>query len=303
MIELFYRWYIFLTERNIVGRRIIYKVMKLFVNVVYPHTVRFHKNCGIDSSSDVIISLTSFPARIETVYITIDTLLCQNKKPYKVILYLAESQFPKKEEELPKSLLQLKQRGLEIKFCDDIRSHKKYYYAMQDYPNKIVVTTDDDMFYSTTFLEQLYNKHKEYPDAVVCNWGHEILFDIDGKFMPYLKWKGGVSGHTTPSYTLCPVGAEGVLYPPNCVDATLFDKQAFTSLVPYADDLWLKMMSVRKETKAVRAAETAIPYFNIISAQQVTLQKMNISQNKNDTQLQGILNQYPDIMCRFREGE
>lgn len=303
MIELFYKWYIYLVNANIPGHIYIYKIMKLIVNLFYPLTIPYHHKCGIDESSDIIVSLTSFPARIKTASITIDTLLRQTMRPRKVILYLAKSQFVDGEKNLPKELLKLKNRGLEIKFCDDIRSHKKYYYSMQEYLNQIVITTDDDMFYSSHFIEQLYNKHLEYPNAVVCNWGHEIQFDEKGNLKPYLKWKGGVSGHTTPTITLSPVGAEGILYPPQCVDCEIFNKEAIGELIPYADDLWLKMMCVRKNTKAVRAVETAIPYFNIISAQEFTLQKMNITENKNDVQLAAILQEYPDILKRLRENE
>lgn len=303
MIEFFYRWYIALTKQKVPGRELIYKFMKLFVNVVYPWTVWMHRGCGVDKNSDVILSVTSFPARIKTVYITIDTLLCQTMKPNKVILYLADSQFPNREKDLPGALVKMRERGLEIKFCDDLRSHKKYYYAMLQHPDKVVITTDDDMYYSSHFVAQLYAKHQEYPNAVVCNWGHEIQFDEKGEIKPYLKWKGGVSGHTKPSMLLSPVGAEGVLYPSQCADAALFDKTAFRKLVPYADDLWLKMMCVRKDTRAVRAIEIAIPYFNIASAQKFTLQKMNVTENMNDSQLHAIFDAYPEILEKLKAGE
>ena len=70
-----------------------------------------------------IVSFTSFPARIEDIWITIETLLRQSFKPDKIILWLAEEQFPDKK--LPESLIKLTERGLSIEYCEDLRSHKK----------------------------------------------------------------------------------------------------------------------------------------------------------------------------------
>ena len=74
----------------------------------------------------IIISLTSFPKRIDIVWITIESILRQSQKPDEIILWLAEEQF-QGIDSLPKSLLELMERGLTIRFCDDLRSHKKYY--------------------------------------------------------------------------------------------------------------------------------------------------------------------------------
>lgn len=76
------------------------------------------------------MSLTSYPKRINVVWITIETLLQQTVKPDEVILWLADSQF-KEIEELPEELKVLQKRGLIIRFCDDLKSHKKYFYTMR----------------------------------------------------------------------------------------------------------------------------------------------------------------------------
>lgn len=71
---------------------------------------------GIESAPPpiLIISLTSFPARISTLHITISSLLCQTKKPNMIILQLSEDEFPNKENDLPENLLKLKEFGLTI---------------------------------------------------------------------------------------------------------------------------------------------------------------------------------------------
>ena len=48
----------------------------------------------------LIVSLTSFPERINLAHITISTLLNQSLEPDKIILWLAEEQFFQKENDL-----------------------------------------------------------------------------------------------------------------------------------------------------------------------------------------------------------
>lgn len=301
MIDFFYKKIEKLRASGCGYYSIYYKIAKLIVNVLYPLTIPFHKDIGVvDGTSNIEISLTSFPTRIDTVYITIDTLLRQTVKPSRITLWLADEQFPNKK--IPKNLERLKERGLTVSFCVDLRSHKKYYGSMKSNPDSIVITVDDDMFYDKHLVERLMKKHSEYPDAVVCNWGHVIRFCEDKKLAKYNEWEGGVSGYTNPSMLLVPVGAEAVLYPPHCIDENVFNVNDIKTLVPYADDLWLKMMCVKKGTKAVRASEQAFPYFNIIISQRVTLQTVNVESNQNDNQLNAILDKYPEVLERLQTG-
>ena len=66
------------------------------------------KNCYLNKAERtplIIASLTTFPQRINIVSETIKTILAQSIKPDKVILWLAEEQFPQKETELPERSL------------------------------------------------------------------------------------------------------------------------------------------------------------------------------------------------------
>ena len=80
----------------------------------------------------IIVSLTSFPARIDCVEYSVKSLMMQDYKPDRIILWLSNLQF-KSEGELPDTLLVLKDKGLEIKFCnDDLRGHKKYFELIKN---------------------------------------------------------------------------------------------------------------------------------------------------------------------------
>lgn len=55
----------------------------------------------------VIISLTTFPARIQDAEKTILSLLNQECKPDNILLWLAVEQFPNMEEDIPNNILEL----------------------------------------------------------------------------------------------------------------------------------------------------------------------------------------------------
>ncbi len=93
MIAKFYSSVQHLKENNRDVWRYLYKVNKLIVNICYPITQLLNSSIGVDESSDVVVSLTTYPARIKTVWVTIASLLGQSHKPRKVILYLSRAQF------------------------------------------------------------------------------------------------------------------------------------------------------------------------------------------------------------------
>ena len=92
----------------------------------------------------LIVSLTSFPQRMYDVHYCLYSLLTQQLKPDKLILWLAESQFPNKEKDIPQKVLSLKENGLEIRWCEDMGAYKKLLPSLKEYPDDIIVTADDD---------------------------------------------------------------------------------------------------------------------------------------------------------------
>ena len=136
----------------------------------------------------IIVSLTTYPARIDKVNRAIKTLLTQSTKPDRVILWLAESQFPNKEADLPKKLLKLCKYGLEIKWCEDLKSYKKLIPTIVKYPNDVVITVDDDLLYDKHMIEKLYNSYLKHPQCISCLRAHLMTFINDGTLRPYNEW-------------------------------------------------------------------------------------------------------------------
>lgn len=199
----------------------------------------------------IIVSLTSYPGRIAVVHEVIKTLLIQNMKPDRIILWLSQDEFAGKEKDLPGELLELIHFGLTICWCDDLKSHKKYFYAMQEFPDDIIITVDDDAYYSPRLTETLYKSFLKYPNAVSCSRANRIVIDKNGNTF-YDQWEKDYRECCNEEMIdLLPVGVGGVLYPPRCLPKETFDREKIWNICPCQDDLWLKAMELKSNIPAV----------------------------------------------------
>lgn len=278
--------------------RLVYKINKALVNLLFPLTGRWNRDCGVDAESRIIVSLTSYPARIKSVWLTAASLLQQTMRPNKVVLWLAEEQFPGYE--IPDSLKRLQKRGLEIRFCEDLKPHKKYFYALQEYSDYYIITADDDIFYPEDHIERLWKGHEKYRNAIVCHWSHRIDFDEQGRFIPYNDWID--NGEEMPSFATLAVGCNGILYPPGCLPGETFDRDKIIELSLNTDDIWLKCMEVLNGWKAVNCNETPLVYFNILSTRNTGLWRNNLGESRNnDIIWSRLMKNYPEVRNRLIE--
>ena len=112
----------------------------------------------------IVVTMTSFPARFKTIHLAIKSIMAQTIKPDKIILYLDENV---DDAQITEKMRKLKEYGLEIKKRPvDMKVHKKYYYAMKEYPDAIIVTADDDCMYRKGLISTLLETHKKYPQTV-----------------------------------------------------------------------------------------------------------------------------------------
>lgn len=199
----------------------------------------------------VIVSLTTIPARIDKVWMTIESLLRQKEKPDKILLWLAEDEF--RETPIPKTLRMQEKRGLEIRYCNNLKSYKKFYYSMLEFPDDYVLTVDDDSIYSERMLREMLAVSNMYPNCIVCNRSHRIRSDKQGVF-EYLRWhsyddRRNISD--VPSYQNFFTGNGGVLFPVRLLDKSIFDHETFMKIAPTADDAWLNFAAWESKVKIV----------------------------------------------------
>ncbi len=288
MIQFLYNYYLTrlnIDKKNNISKRLewyLYRYLKSALVIYYGHLS--NKKIGIDENSNVVVSLTSFPARIHLVELAIKSILNQTYKPLKVILWLGKEKFPKKEEELPESLLNLTKKGLEIEFCEDLKPHTKYFYAFKKYPNNLIVTVDDDIFYPNKMLEKLSELYKKYPNCVIANRVREIKV-TNGQFEVYRNWKINGIGHSNPSKKLLATGVGGVMYLPNMFKSCLLNVENLRRLAYITDDIWLKANGMNSQISVVFTNYFMKSFMEIPKSQKENLHALNVFEGNNDLQI------------------
>lgn len=267
-----------------VVKRLYYFILKVRGYLRYYFYKMFIPKNGISSgdgrSSKIIVTMTSFTPRLKTVDVCIKTLLNQTKKPDSIILYLGNDV---KESDVPLKLKMLQKYGLTIVTdCEDIRPHKKYFYAMQEFSDDIIITVDDDVLYERDLIKSLYEAHMKYPDAVICRRARRITRDDLGELLPYSKWPVVKCPSLTPSMEYISTGVGGALYPPYAVSYRAFDIDSIKKYCLNADDIWLKANEVLNGTLTYCIKTRFINPFQIPNTAESSLRRTNIVQNQND---------------------
>lgn len=234
----------------------------------------------------VVVSFTSFPARINKVWMVVQCLKRQSVLPEKIILWLSRKQFPNNSD-IPENLLKEVDDLFEIRLVEeDIRSHKKFYYVMQEFPDKTFVTCDDDIFYHPDVIKHLVDGSKKYPGCVIANTARHIQYDSKGDLLPYNNWKTAKGSYDKEN--LMQIGVGGVLYPPNVLHELTLRKDLFLSLTPMADDIWLNCMARLNGSPIVKSAMKFLPL--PIENGSSSLSSINRGSSKNDEQLKSMRN-------------
>ena len=269
----------------------------------YPVLASKQKVFGLNTTEKrdekIIVSLTSFPKRINKVWICISTILRQSVKPDVVELWLSKEQFPNEEKDLPENLLELKEQGLSIFFCeDDLRSHKKYFYSMQKHPNDIVITCDDDFFYPSDMIFSLYEEYKKTGSIV----GTANTFIGKENFYSPIQWKMCTS-ETQNADNLGLYSGSATLFPPHTISGYGFDLSIIKKTCPYADDLWLTAMTYLNGKKVSSLGRLPFP-LPVKGTQEEALTKTNNSESSavnNDTQWKTILDYFSEELKEWKE--
>lgn len=266
-------------------------IIREMVNFILPHYLS-HKTLIVNQkkTDEIIVSLTSFPDRIDTIWQVIECMLRQTILPYKIILWLSNQQF-RSLDEIPQKLKELQNDCFEILFVeDDIRSHKKYQYVSKKYPNNLILLIDDDLYYPSTFVEDFYNAYlKEH--AVIAKYGC-IITHNNGKLDQYVKWPSSYDEFKSNDFFFGSGG--GVLFVPSQLYKDLTNMQLALTLCPTADDVWLNAM-VRLGGQEIYKLKSGLILPVKQKSENQSLSTINLGLDKNDEQINAINIYYYDL--------
>ncbi|WP_260483665.1 glycosyltransferase [Sphingomicrobium flavum] len=190
---------------------------------------------GLDG--ELIVSLTSYPARYDSLHLTLRSLLQQSIRPDRLILWLAHGDIAA----LSKAVTTLSSAGLQIEATDDIRSFKKLVPSLERFPEATIVTADDDLYYPPDWLRTLVNAAADAGKGMIqCHRAHRLGVDHDGKILSYAERQNDVADAAarSASHDLLFTTGAGTLFPARSLAPIVTDRSMFMRLCPHGDDLW-----------------------------------------------------------------
>lgn len=231
----------------------------------------------------VIVSLTSYPARFKYIPSVIDSILQNTLKPWKICLCI----YKEDEQHLTKEIKDLINSNIiELIIADeDLKPHCKYYYTMKKYKTHPIITIDDDLLYDKDTIKSLYRNYILKPNVVSARRVHKISYE-NGIAQGYGKWIREYTKCKTPRKDMFATGVGGVLYPPDIlhIDDLPTDK-IYKCL--YADDILLKYLEDRLGILTMWVENNKMNGTKIVEAanSERALFRLNCNKNKNSEYL------------------
>lgn len=241
---------------------------------------------GNSAEIPVCVSMTTIPSRLSKLSLVLRSLLQQTVRPEQIIVWMNDQM----QDQIPTAVTALLQHPevgklIKLQFTPLTCSHKKLIHTLDNVPNRVVVTCDDDFMYHMDWLSTLYQEHQKFPNHVVAQQIRSITRDVDGGLKPYKEWLYHMATNQDQR-TFLAIGGKGVLYPINALHSDYNNTELFMQLAPKADDLWFKAMELRQNTP-VRLCDYIVPEpIPIIGTQSFSLKKDNVDRDLNVTQWQ-----------------
>ena len=268
------------------------------VKVLYD--IRIRKNITLSPIKDdsTIVSLTSYGKRVKgSALYTIYSLLKQNVRPERVVLWLNEEEF--NNDNITSDLRFLFDYGLDVRYAKDIRSYTKIIHSLKLFPDKHIITADDDIYYTKNFVEEFVEAHRHHPKAIITGFAKDPTVDTNNQLKTYSDWPE--YHHVPASFEydkkrLVPLGWAGVFYPSHVFDEEVTNEAVFTTLCPKADDIWLYIMGLRSNAEKRILPDSRIAYYHTDLLRQYFTRDRLTATNRfggeNDVQLKALLEHY-----------
>jgi len=236
---------------------------------------------------EYVISLTSHPARFDTLDQSLKSLLEQRLIPRKIYLNIAEVDIVK----LPVAIKSLELGGiLKINPCSDLGPGKKLIPTLKAEDSLPIIVVDDDLIFETDLTLKLMIQHHLSPNSVIASRVHKIEIESDGKLSSYSKWRKNYSLYDGPASDLFATSGAGTLYKKEFFHKDVMDEATYKDLCFHTDDLWWYVQSKRVGVKTKRLPGFSV--LNFIDGTQEDGLWRSGNQDRNDPNLKALLNKY-----------
>ena len=132
-----------------------------------------------------VISLTSHPARFNTLSQSLNSLLAQRLIAKNIYLNIAQEDLGK----LPDSVKDLASSGLiKINTCENLGPGKKLIPTLKLERSLPIIVVDDDLIFETDLTLKLMIAHHLSPGNIIASLVHKIIHTPEGKISAYILY-------------------------------------------------------------------------------------------------------------------
>lgn len=245
-------------------------------------TNRFSRRSIVDPTSPVVVSTTTYGARLRTVHLAIESIARGDLLPRRHLLYLDDAEAFRR---LTPQLRRLQRRGLEIvEVPFGYKVHTKHwFYTISSARHELpLATSDDDILFPPHWLAELVATHTQHPDEVATPRAHKIALDGD-RIAPYATWQPVTDSR--PSFRNFGTSVSGQIYPPAFLDEVRDAGEAFRAVAPNNDDIWLHHLAALHGHRVVQTRPESQHFPFVPGTQSAGLYFTNIAGGENDTQI------------------
>jgi len=234
-----------------------------------------------------VISLTSHPARFNTLSQTLNSLLAQRLIAKNIYLNIAQEDLGK----LPDSVKDLASSGLiKINTCENLGPGKKLIPTLKLERSLPIIVVDDDLIFETDLTLKLMIAHHLSPGTIIASRVHKIIHTPEGKISAYINWQKNYSLSDGPSVDLFATSGAGTLYKAEFFHSDVTDEKTYTELAFHTDDLWWFTQSKRVGTKTKRLPGQSI--LNYVDGTQDDGLWNSGNKERNDLNLKALIEKY-----------
>lgn len=203
----------------------------------------------------VFVCVTTTSKRLGLFFYGFQSLVRQDYEDFKIVINLSKQAylFDDGIESIPDWM---GGENVQVNFVENTGSYRKLLPLIDAVKgDDLIITADDDMLYSESWLPRLVNEAVKYPDSIVCGGARRISRNIFGSLQNYSSWPLCTASET--AMNLVPIGVFGVAYRRRLIDLEFISDVAYKEHAPTADDLWFRIASMRKNIPVHVAPEVA----------------------------------------------
>jgi len=226
----------------------------------------------------VIVSLTSIRSRLESLQLTVQSLLNQSLLPDEIHINLSKDPYLLDQGilEIPKWLESYKTNQLiKVNWCENIGPYRKLLPIIETFEEEdIIVICDDDVLYHESWLSNLVAASSINPNKIICTHARRItknfLFTTSYIFWPITKVSGKKSN-------ILPIGVGGILYKKKFFNLDALYDVKYKDIAPTCDDFWFWMTACKVDQ--VHILSNTVSLFEVSNSES-SLTKINYRKNK-----------------------